>query len=129
MCDSGTSRPHVSLSLSELANRCHNNRIFGHLSMAKICCSEHLNLVPLATRPLLAFLILLAKCLKVNSIDVCCVLQDSSILHASWPVASNVNEKILRSSQYLMDCAREFRLRLKNMITVAEKSKKVSYSK
>ena len=46
-------------------------------------------------------------------------------MKASWPVAGEVNERILKSSQYLMDCAREFRLRLKNMITAQSKGKGV----
>ena len=49
-------------------------------------------------------------------------------MKASWPVAGEVNHDLIRSSQYLMDSAHEFRIRLKNMIAVQEKSKKVSYS-
>eukprot|EP00794_Sanderia_malayensis_P007562 gene7562-8400_t len=52
--------------------------------------------------------------------------KESSIMKACWPIAGDVNEGILKSSQYLMDCAREFRLRLKNMIAVQEKGKKKS---
>ena len=43
----------------------------------------------------------------------------------SWPVAGDVNEQYLKSSHYLMDCAREFRLRLKNMLTAQSKGKGV----
>lgn len=46
-------------------------------------------------------------------------------MKASWPVAGEINEKMLKSSQYLMDCAREFRLRLKNMMTAQSKGKGV----
>jgi leucyl-tRNA synthetase len=37
----------------------------------------------------------------------------SSIMRASWPVAGPVDEVLIRSSEYLMDAAHEFRLRLK----------------
>ena len=46
-------------------------------------------------------------------------------MRASWPVAGEVNEQFLKSSQYLMDCAREFRLRLKNMLMAQNKGKGV----
>ena len=42
-------------------------------------------------------------------------------MHASWPVSGEINNALLVSSQYLMECAREFRLRLKNMIAAANK--------
>ena len=71
-------------------------------------------------------------CISVPSPNNVCIYkdlylnsQDSSIMKASWPVAGEVNEQILKSSQYLMDCAREFRLRLKNMITAQSKGKGV----
>eukprot|EP00795_Rhopilema_esculentum_P000827 gene827-10569_t len=49
--------------------------------------------------------------------------KETSIMRASWPVAGEVNEQFLKSSQYLMDCAREFRLRLKNMLMAQNKGK------
>jgi len=49
--------------------------------------------------------------------------KETSIMKASWPVAGNINDQYLKSSQYLMDCAREFRLRLKNMLTAQSKGK------
>jgi len=42
-------------------------------------------------------------------------------MHAAWPVSGEINQSLLISSQYLMECAREFRLRLKNMIAAANK--------
>ena len=45
------------------------------------------------------------------------ILKDGSILNASWPQSAEVDNSLLTSSQYLMDSSREFRLRLKNMLT------------
>ena len=42
-------------------------------------------------------------------------------MRASWPVSGDIDEGLLTSSQYLMECARDFRLRLKNMIAAANK--------
>nr|KAG5701780.1 hypothetical protein BaRGS_000770 [Batillaria attramentaria] len=39
-----------------------------------------------------------------------------SIMHAPWPVAGPVDELLIRSSEYLMDAAHEFRLRLKSAL-------------
>lgn len=39
-----------------------------------------------------------------------------SIMHAAWPVAGPVDEVLIRSSEYLMDAAHEFRLRLKTAL-------------
>ena len=39
-----------------------------------------------------------------------------SVMHASWPVAGPVDELLIRSSEYLMDAAHEFRLRLKSTL-------------
>ncbi|XP_038055725.1 leucine--tRNA ligase, cytoplasmic-like [Patiria miniata] len=39
-----------------------------------------------------------------------------SIMKARWPVAGEVDSKLLRSSDYLMDSAHDFRLRLKNVM-------------
>ncbi|XP_047126079.1 leucine--tRNA ligase, cytoplasmic isoform X1 [Hydra vulgaris] len=44
-----------------------------------------------------------------------------SILNATWPQSGEVDNSLLTSSQYLMDCSREFRLRLKNMLTTRKK--------
>ena len=42
-------------------------------------------------------------------------------MHASWPASGEIDHGLLTSSQYLMECAREFRLRLKNMVSAANK--------
>ena len=42
-------------------------------------------------------------------------------MNASWPVSGDIDHGLLTSSQYLMECARDFRLRLKNMIAAANK--------
>jgi len=49
--------------------------------------------------------------------------KEGSIMRASWPVSGDIDEGLLTSSQYLMECARDFRLRLKNMIAAANKKK------
>lgn len=49
--------------------------------------------------------------------------KEKSIMHASWPTSGEIDYGLLTSSQYLMECAREFRLRLKNMIAAANKKK------
>ena len=46
----------------------------------------------------------------------CCVFQPSSVMHASWPMAGSVDERLVLSSQYLTDAAHDFRLRLKNYL-------------
>jgi len=46
-----------------------------------------------------------------------------SIMNASWPVSGDIDHGLLTCSQYLMECARDFRLRLKNMIAAANKKK------
>ena len=46
-------------------------------------------------------------------------------MNASWSTPGEVDENLLSSSQYLMDCARDFRLRLKSVITAQQKGKKV----
>ncbi|XP_071786614.1 leucine--tRNA ligase, cytoplasmic-like [Asterias amurensis] len=46
-----------------------------------------------------------------------------SIMKARWPKAGKVDNKLLRSSEYLMNSAHEFRLRLKNFM-VPPKGKK-----
>ncbi|EEC05400.1 leucyl-tRNA synthetase, putative [Ixodes scapularis] len=45
--------------------------------------------------------------------------KEQSIMRARWPVASEADETLLRSSQYLMDAVHEFRLRLKAFKTAA----------
>lgn len=47
-----------------------------------------------------------------------------SIMHAKWPIAGKIEYNLLSSSQYLMDCTRDFRLRLKNLIAAQSKGKK-----
>ncbi|XP_071951783.1 leucine--tRNA ligase, cytoplasmic-like [Antedon mediterranea] len=46
-----------------------------------------------------------------------------SIMKASWPTVSEVDEVLIRSSEYLMDSAHDFRLRVKN-IAQPQKQKK-----
>ncbi|KAK7097865.1 leucine--tRNA ligase, cytoplasmic-like [Littorina saxatilis] len=48
-----------------------------------------------------------------------------SIMHAAWPVAGPVDELLIRSSEYLMDAAHEFRIRLKSVLNPG-KNKKAS---
>ncbi|XP_070553496.1 leucine--tRNA ligase, cytoplasmic-like [Ptychodera flava] len=48
-----------------------------------------------------------------------------SIMRAKWPQSKEVNDLLVRSSQYLMDSAHDFRLRLKNM-TQPGKGKKTA---
>lgn len=50
--------------------------------------------------------------------------KNESIMLAKWPIAGDIDYNLLTSSQYLMDCARDFRLRLKNMIASQSKGKK-----
>jgi len=47
-----------------------------------------------------------------------------SIMDASWPTTGDVDLNLLTCSQYLMDCAREFRLRLKSVVSAQSKGKK-----
>ncbi|XP_048776266.2 leucine--tRNA ligase, cytoplasmic-like [Ostrea edulis] len=47
-----------------------------------------------------------------------------SIMHERWPVAGPVDEKLLQISQYVLDAAHDFRIRLKQLMTPA-KGKKV----
>ncbi|XP_076359544.1 leucyl-tRNA synthetase isoform X1 [Tachypleus tridentatus] len=47
-----------------------------------------------------------------------------SIMRASWPVHGLVDEILLKSSQYLMDAAHEFRLRIKAFAQASLKAKK-----
>ncbi|XP_076467867.1 leucine--tRNA ligase, cytoplasmic-like [Babylonia areolata] len=46
-----------------------------------------------------------------------------SIMRASWPVAGPVDEVLVRSSEYLMDAAHEFRLRLKTVLNPGKNKK------
>lgn len=46
-----------------------------------------------------------------------------SIMHAPWPVAGPVDEVLIRSSEYLMDAAHEFRLRLKSALNPGKNKK------
>ncbi len=45
-------------------------------------------------------------------------------MHASWPVAGEVDELLVRSSQYFVDAAHDFRLRMK---TYMQPKGKVKY--
>ncbi|KOB74537.1 Leucyl-tRNA synthetase [Operophtera brumata] len=47
----------------------------------------------------------------------------SSILHASWPVAGDVDEVAVKASEYLMDAAHSFRIHLKNHCAVKKPKK------
>ena len=38
-------------------------------------------------------------------------------MYARWPVAGEVNEILIKASQYVMDTAHDLRLRLKNRIS------------
>ena len=49
-----------------------------------------------------------------NIVDI--DLQETSIMHASWPVSGPVDTKLVKASQYLSDAAHDFRLRLKNYL-------------
>ena len=42
-------------------------------------------------------------------------------MRASWPEAGPVNDILVRSSQYLMDAAHDFRLRLKAVLNAKPK--------
>ena len=42
-------------------------------------------------------------------------------MKASWPEAGPVNDILVRSSQYLMDAAHDFRLRLKAVLNAKPK--------
>lgn len=44
-------------------------------------------------------------------------LQNGSILNARWPVVGQINEILIKSSQYLMSAAHTFRILLKNYMT------------
>jgi len=50
--------------------------------------------------------------------------KEGSIMNARWPVVGEVDEKLVRTSLYLMDAAHEFRIRLKAYLS--PKSKKVA---
>ena len=45
-------------------------------------------------------------------------------MNASWPVAGNVEQPLLKSADYLTGCAHEFRVRIKAMMN--PKGKKVN---
>ena len=46
----------------------------------------------------------------------CIYFQSGCIVDASWPVSGPVDEVLIRSSQYLMDAAHEFRIRLRALL-------------
>lgn len=49
-----------------------------------------------------------------------------SILRSRWPTPGPVDEVVIKSSEYLMEAAREFRLKLKNFAEAGKKGKKGS---
>ena len=49
--------------------------------------------------------------------------QQGSILHTSWPQAGSVDLTVIAQSQYLMETARDFRLKLKNLSNIKSKGK------
>ncbi|KAH0956365.1 hypothetical protein HN011_009416 [Eciton burchellii] len=55
--------------------------------------------------------------------------KDGSILNAKWPVAGEINEILIKSSQYLMDAAHSFRIFLKNYMTWKKKDKEDNIEK
>jgi len=50
--------------------------------------------------------------------------KETSILEASWPSIGPIDMNLIASSRYLMECAKDFRARLKNMLTAKAKGKK-----
>ncbi|XP_064483377.1 leucine--tRNA ligase, cytoplasmic-like [Ornithodoros turicata] len=50
--------------------------------------------------------------------------KEGSIMKARWPQTGEVDETLLKSSQYLMDAVHDFRIRLKQFHTAASKGKK-----
>jgi len=48
----------------------------------------------------------------------------NSIMKARWPAVGEIDHNLMASSRYLMNCARDFRLRLKNMVDAQNKRKK-----
>jgi len=52
--------------------------------------------------------------------------KDGSILQTRWPAAGEVDLTVIAQSQYLMDTARDFRLKLKNFSTVKSKGGKTA---
>lgn len=57
------------------------------------------------------------------------IYQDGSILDARWPVAGEINEILIKSSQYLEEAAHTFRVLLKNYLTPPKSAKNVKISK
>ncbi|XP_068702613.1 leucine--tRNA ligase, cytoplasmic-like [Montipora foliosa] len=49
--------------------------------------------------------------------------KSGSIMNASWPVAGNVEQPLLKSADYLTGCAHEFRVRIKAMMNPKGKKK------
>merc|ERR1712168_1150125 len=50
--------------------------------------------------------------------------KEDSIMNAKYPTVGEIDEKLLTENRYLMECTREFRLRLKNVINAQSKGKK-----
>jgi leucyl-tRNA synthetase len=53
----------------------------------------------------------------------------SSILHERWPESGDIDLTLMQSSQYLLNCAHEFRVRLKNMMHTIEHKNKTKAKK
>ena len=50
--------------------------------------------------------------------------KEGSILNAKWPQVGEIDEVLIKSSQYLMDAAHSFRILLKNYLTPKKAPKK-----
>ncbi|RLU26189.1 hypothetical protein DMN91_002355 [Ooceraea biroi] len=55
--------------------------------------------------------------------------KDGSILDARWPAVGEIDEVLIKSSEYLMDAAHSFRVFLKNRTTPKTKEKEVTVEK
>ena len=44
------------------------------------------------------------------------IFQSGSIVNARWPVGGEVDDVLIRSSQYIVDAAHEFRIRKKSLL-------------
>jgi len=50
--------------------------------------------------------------------------KEGTIMNARYPNVGEIDEKLLTENRYLMECTREFRLRLKNVVNAQSKGKK-----
>lgn len=55
---------------------------------------------------------------------VLCFVQKGSIVTTQWPTAGQIDEQLLKASNYLMDTAHAFRLHLKNFLHQQRKPRK-----